>query len=95
MILLNNVDTDTTSTPFTSTGGTAIAVIRGDDFGGGTVTLQGASANDPSARFADLSNGAFTANGDVKLDYLPAGYQVRADFAGSSGPSNVFVEIIQ
>lgn len=98
-ILLNNVDVDVLAPPdadiFESAGGTAIANIRGDDFGGGAVELQVVSRNDPSARWALLVDGSFTQSATVRLDYLPVGLRLRAIFAGSAGASNVFVDVLQ
>lgn len=92
-VLLNNVDVDTTSAEFKPSGGIAMAIIRGDSFGGGTVNIEIASTADN--RFATFPNASFTANGTIKLDYLPVGTIIRADFTGSTGASNVFVEILQ
>jgi hypothetical protein len=94
-ILLNNVAANTTSTGVASRGGKFVAIIRGDSYGGGTVNIQVASANDPGLRYATLSAGAFTANGQLNLDFLPVGLLVRAEFTGATAPSNVFVEIMQ
>lgn len=94
-VLLNEVDVDTTSSEFKSRGGPALAVIRGDNYGGGTVNIELATEADPQGRFDLFPGGAFTANGSFKLDYLPIGTIIRADFAGSTGANDVFVEIIQ
>lgn len=94
-ILLNEVDVDTTSSEFRSRGGPALAVIRGDNYGTGTVNIELATDADPQSRFALHPGGAFTANGSVKLDFLPVGTRIRADFTGSSGANDIFVEILQ
>ncbi len=94
-ILLNEVDVDTTSSEFKSRGGPALAVIRGDNFGSGTVNIELATDADLQSRFDLFPGGAFTANGSLKLDYLPVGTRIRADFTGSTGANDVFVEILQ
>ena len=94
-ILLDNVAVDTTSAVFDSKGGIAVVNIRGTDFGGGTVTIETASANDSLSRFLTLTDGSFTANASVKLDYLPLGTEVRAVLTGSTGADDVFVDILQ
>ena len=45
-ILLNDVDADAVSDVFTSDGGPAVFVVRGDDFDGGMVVFELASTND-------------------------------------------------
>ncbi len=94
-ILLDNVSVDTVSANFSGRGGSHIVIIRGDDFGGGTVDIQIASVNDNVAgpRFAVIEDASFTANGSFKLDYLPSGYLIRAELSGSTSPVNVFVEV--
>lgn len=97
-ILLNNVSVDTTSDTFESKGGTGVAIIRGDNYGGGTVTIEMASKSDPNApvfRFSTLPDGSVTADDTVKLDYMPVGTLIRAVLTGSSGANDVFVEILQ
>lgn len=94
-VLLSNVDVDTTSVEFTSRGGPALIIVRGVDFGGGTVNIELASVVDVLNRFALFPGGAFTANGSLKLDYLPIGTRIRADFTGSTAADDVFVEILQ
>ena len=95
-ILLDNVDANVVSDEFKSAGGPAVIVIRGDNFDGGTVTLEMASISDAGNRFDLLDNGSFTADGQVKLDYLPVGSKIRSELAGAGGSaSNIFVEVQQ
>ena len=95
-ILFNNINADAISDPFDLTGGPAVIIVRADNFGGGLVTLQMASIGDNLERFEALDNGTFTANGSIKIDYLPGGLRLRAQLAGASGSAdNVFVEIKQ
>jgi len=94
-ILLNQVNVDTVSSEvFIGTGAPAVVFIRGDNYGGGTVTLSTAPPSDIFARFSSLNNGVFTENGDVQIDYLPVGTKLIATLAGSTGASNVFVEAL-
>ena len=94
-VLLNEVDVDTTSDEFRSRGGPALVVIRGDNYGGGTVNIELATDADSQSRFALFPGGAFTANGSLELGFLPVGTRLQADFTGSSGANDVFVEILQ
>ncbi len=94
-ILLNNVSVDTTSDTFESLGGVAIVNVRGDNYGGGSVLIEAATVNDSATRFVTLPNGTFTADGTVKLDYLPQGALIRARLDSSTTPTNVFVDILQ
>ena len=99
-VLLSNVSVDTTSAPEAKRGGPGIVIVRGGNFGGGTVNIEIASANDTESsggvpRWAVLTDGAFTADGQVKIDYLAVGTQLRADLTGSSGADDVYVELLQ
>ncbi len=94
-LLLDNVDADTTSDEFKPRGGPALLIVRGDDFGGGTVTFEIASVNDALNRFTLLTGGSFTANGNLSIDRLPIGSRVRAVLAGATNPDNVYVELLQ
>lgn len=95
MILLNQVNADTVSESFLSRGGSAVINVRADSYGGGTVTVRMASSNDPSGRYIILEDGSFTADATVKLDYLPSGALIQVELMGSTGASNVFVDILQ
>jgi len=95
-ILLNNVDADVVSEVFTSDGGPAVVIVRGDDFDGGTVVLEVASNSDVGNRFDPLANGSFVADGQVKINYLPIGLELRAELTGAGGSaSNIFAEVKQ
>lgn len=94
-ILLNNVDVDTTSEYYESTGGTIIINVRGDDFGGGSVAIEATSRNDPLSRPIVLTDGLLTTGATMKVDYVPPGLRIRAAFSASTGASNVFVDILQ
>jgi hypothetical protein len=96
-ILLNNVSADAISKPFASSGRKAVVVVRADNYGGGTITIEAGSANDPSSstRFAVLPNGTFTADATVTLDFIPPGTILQAQLAGSTTPAAVFVDILQ
>lgn len=91
-ILLNNVDVDITSDEFSFSGGSKVLVVRADDFGGGNVTLESKSRNDTLNRFAAIE--VFTANGNKKILSTVPGIVYRAVLDGSSGASNVYVELI-
>lgn len=94
-VLLDNVSADVSDPPagdiFTSKGGPAVINVRGDNFGGGTVTIQNKTPND--SRFAAVTNGTFTADGSLVLDLLPNNTEIRAILSGSTTPSNVFADI--
>ena len=93
-ILLDNVDVDTeSSNPFIGTGAEVIVFIRGDDFGGGSVKLSIIPPGDNSVRPHDIDDGVFTSDNEFTIDYLPSGAQLNAELTGSSGASNVFVEV--
>ena len=98
-ILLNNVSADVSDPPaadiFTSRGGPAVVNVRGDAFGGGTVAIQTRTTEDQNLRWETLNNGSFTANGTVKIDFLPNTMQVRALLSGSTGANDVFANIVQ
>jgi len=91
--LLDNVNVDTDGEPFQGAGGSWIATVRADDYGSGTVDLE-ISPNSQSS-FTPLTDGSFTENGQVKIDFLPKGTSIRARLSGSTSPSNVSVEINQ
>lgn len=92
MILLNNVNVDTTSDPAEFGGGSKVIVVRGDDFGGGTVTIEVRSNND--SRFLVIEDASFTADGNKILDSTVSGLTFRAVLSGATSPSNVFVELV-
>lgn len=96
MILLNNVNVDVADpTSIFHGGGTpAILIVRGDNFGGGIVDVQIKSANDTLNRWSALSDGQFSSDGQINIDFLPLSIDLRATFTGSSGASNVYVEIL-
>ena len=90
--LLDNVNVNTTSDPVEFTGGSKVAVVRGDDFGGGTVNIEQKSTSDPSERFATVAS--FTSNGTKILESMKSGMSTRADLTGATNPVNVFVELV-
>jgi hypothetical protein len=93
-VLLNNVDVDTDSVVLTSQGGPLYLNVRGDDYGGGTVTVEVRSMNDPDARWNAVLNATFTADFSGPRGNVPPGVQLRATLTGSTGASNVFAEVI-
>lgn len=90
-ILLDAVDTNTDGAGFDTDGATKTLVVWGDDFGGGTVTVQGSP--DKGTTWITLtitgSPVAFTANAIRFLERLGQGLQVRATLTGATSPSNV------
>ncbi len=92
MKLLDNVDVDTTSSEVRFGGGSKVLIVRADNFGGGTVTLEGKSSNDSANRFASIQE--FTEDGTVKIQSTGPSFVFRAVLSGSSGASNVYVELI-
>jgi len=91
-VLLDNVNADTTSSEIEFQGGSRVIVVRGDDFGGGTVAIEVKSNND--SRFLAVEDASFTADGDKILDSTVPGLTFRAVLSGSTSPSNVFAELI-
>ena len=92
MILLKNVNVDTTSVEEKVDGGNRALVVRADNFGGGTVQIQVRSNND--SRFVLVTGGSFTADDTKILKSTKSGLTYRAVLSGSSGASNVFVELV-
>lgn len=91
-VLLDNVNTNTTSSEVEFGGGSRVIVVRGDDFGGGTVDIEVRSNND--SRFLAVEDASFTADGDKILDSTVPGLTFRARFFDATSPVNVFVELI-
>ena len=98
MILLNNVNANTTGVAQRSAGGKFIAIARADNYGtSGQMEIQVASANDPNDptfRWLTLTNGIFTADNTVNLDYLPVGLLIRGVATNVPGDGNFFLEIL-
>jgi len=90
--LLDNVNADETSDPVKFGGGSKVIVVRGDDFGGGTVNIEQRSSSDSGERFATISS--FISNGTKILASVTPGLITRAVLTGATSPSNVFVELI-
>lgn len=92
--LLNNVNGDFDGVGVGADGGAKTVIIRADDFGGGTVTLQG---SDDNVTFITLTIGGavatFTANAIRVIDHMGQGSFIRATLTGSTSPSNVRVKI--
>ncbi len=93
-VLLNNVNTDTESNPESFDGGQRAIVVRGDNFGGGDVSIQARSKSDPSSRFAEIDDGNFTTDGTKLLLESKKNLEFRAVLANSTNPVNVFAEIV-
>lgn len=94
-ILLNNINVDAESLPFVSKGGEALLNIRADSFGGGSVVLSIGTKNESTVRYFDLPDGTFTANSTKRLAFFPFRSVIKARLTGSTGASNVFVDILQ
>lgn len=97
-ILLDNVSTDVSdpSEIFVSKGGSAVVNVRASNYGGATIEIQTTTVQDGLDRWATLTDGSFTADRSVKLNYLPNGMSVRAIVSGTTGPSDgIFVDILQ
>jgi len=97
-VLLDNVTANVEGAAVAKRGGPAVVIVRGDTYDSGTVNIQMASVNDTVAgpRFSTLTDGAFTTDGQVKIDYLPVGTLIRATLTGSSGSSvNMYAELLQ
>lgn len=95
-VLFQNVDVaaGVASNPVTFGGGQRIATIRADDFGGGSLIIQSLAKNDQTPnRWADLLNGTFTDNQQVRLNFTQPEQSFRVQLVGGTGATNVFVEI--
>lgn len=97
-ILLNNVSANTESDVFVSKGGPGLLIVRGDNYGTGTVTFEINSTNDSITppRFTLFTGASFTADGNLAIPHLPVGTQFRAVLAGATGAEdNVYAELLQ
>lgn len=96
-ILVNNesgTSANGISEVFDATGSPVILFVRADDFGGASINLQVASRNDPFERYRNLTNGQFTEDSTMKIDYLPSRSFVRVEVVGATAStSNLFVGI--
>ncbi len=93
-IFFNNISADDVSDETLGDGGPRIIFIRADNYGGGSIEIEIAPPSDPGKRFGDgLKDGEFFQDAEIHIDYLPAGTPIRVRLKGSSGASNVFVEI--
>ena len=91
-VLLDNVNVDTTSDEEKSDGGNRVLVVRADNFGGGNVQIQVRSNND--SRFLLVTGASFATDDTKILNSTKSGLTYRAVLSGSSGASNVFVELV-
>ncbi len=93
--LLDNVGADTVGDAFSfkSLGPRAL-IVRGDDFGGGTVTIEAAAASDATSRWAVIDDGTFTANGTKQINIVIPGMLLRAVLNGATAPVNVLAEVV-
>ena len=92
IILLDNVNADTISDEEPFLGGSRVIIVRGDDFGGGTVDIEVRSNND--SRFLAIEDASFTADGNKIVDCTIPGLTFRAVLSGATSPVNVFAELI-
>ncbi|MCK5602314.1 hypothetical protein KAR91_10605 [Candidatus Pacearchaeota archaeon] len=100
-ILLNNVSEDTNGSEISFPGGFGVLIVRGDSFGGGTVTIEGRSVNDPGARWGTLRDDGttsvlaeYTDSTTAEIAALVVGLEIRATLTGATAPSNVYVEVL-
>ena len=91
--LLNEVNADTTGTPWLSDGGCKSLLVDAVSFGGGSVTIEVQRLNGQWVipTFADGSQAIFTSGSFQKVDFAGAGIYVRAKLTGSTGASKVNV----
>lgn len=99
-VLLNNVSVDTVSDAYRGYGGPIYVEVYADSFGGGTIFFETSrvgtnkwvpiyqpSISSPPSTLQVNYN-------DVISFELPVGFELRASLTGSSGASNVRVEVV-
>jgi len=95
--LLDNVSVDTDGPGIDADGGSKTLSIWADNFGGGSVTIQGSP--DGGNTWITLTYGGnpaiFTSNTIRLVNRLGQGMQIRATLTGSTGASNVNADIYQ
>lgn len=92
LLLLDNVSVNTVGEWIRVDGGSYSAVVWGDNFGGGQVTLECSPDGGLTAiALRDWSDAVynFTDNNVKGLDYIGQGLLVRAVLSGAAGASNV------
>ena len=91
--LLNEVNVDTTGSPWLSDGGCKSLLIDAISFGGGTVTIEVQRLNGQWVvpTMDDGTPYSFIAGDFKKFDYAGNGIYVRAKLTGSTGASKVNV----
>lgn len=96
-MLLENISIDTDGVGIPADGGSKTLAIWADDFGGGSVTIQG-SPNGGNT-WVTLTYGGnpaiFTENTVRLVNRLGQGMQIRATLTGSTGASNVNADLYQ
>jgi hypothetical protein len=96
-MLLQSVSVDTNGTGIPADGGSKTLSIWADNFGGGSVTIQGSP--DGGTTWITLTYGGnpavFTSNTVRLINRLGQGMQVRATLTGSSGASNVNADLYE
>jgi len=71
-------------------------VVRADNYDGATISLQFRTKEDPGSRWDDIGSGAFTEDGQVQLQALVNGSELRAALTGSGGSTtNLVVSVLE
>lgn len=66
-------------------GRSAWIIVRAGNYDGASITMQIRSKEDPTGRWNDIGNAAFTADANVQLQALVNGTELRAVISGSGG----------
>ena len=88
----NRTSNGSGSIEHTSGGGKHVFTTTGT-YDGATVTIQLRSGSDPSLEWFNLTNGVLTEASSKAIDFVPAGYMVRAVIASAGGSTNLFAEV--
>lgn len=96
-ILIENVSgtaANQTTDAINNDGGPRFVFILADDFGGATVSIECASANDEAQRFVSLSNNFFGSNSVFSTGSFPVNALLRVVVDGATAStSNLYVEV--
>jgi len=94
--LIDNASEDIVSDSVQLNGGSAVLIVRGDEFDGALVSFETATSADVANRFDTLDNSTFAAPGTRKLNYSSQTMKIRARLSGSQAMTdNIFVVIDQ
>lgn len=79
----NTAKADGASKVFTATG----------NFDGASVAVQIRSTDDPNAEWVTVTNGVMSGAGHKLVEFIPSGYDIRANISSAGASTDVFAEI--